>query len=50
VQGVGVLADIARELVEIMRRDVRTDWTVRGAYEDIVLMGILRSDQPKLPA
>ncbi len=28
-QGVGVLADIARELVAIMRRDVRTDWTVR---------------------
>jgi type I restriction enzyme R subunit len=23
------LADIARELVAIMRRDVRTDWTVR---------------------
>lgn len=28
-QGVGVLADIARELVQVMRRDVRTDWTVR---------------------
>ena len=27
--GEGVLADIARELVAIMRRDVRTDWTVR---------------------
>ncbi|KGM13573.1 type I restriction endonuclease subunit R [Cellulomonas bogoriensis] len=29
VQGEGVLADIARELVGIMRRDVKTDWTVR---------------------
>jgi type I restriction enzyme R subunit len=29
VQGEGVLAAIARELVEVMRRDVRTDWTVR---------------------
>ncbi|MGG5171410.1 type I restriction endonuclease subunit R [Pseudarthrobacter sp. J1738] len=29
VQGEGILADIARELVEVMRRDVRTDWTVR---------------------
>jgi type I restriction enzyme R subunit len=29
VQGIGVLADIARELVAVMRRDVRTDWTVR---------------------
>ena len=29
VQGEGVLATIARELVAIMRRDVKTDWTVR---------------------
>ncbi|WP_396667357.1 type I restriction endonuclease subunit R [Microbacterium sp. R86528] len=29
VQGDGVLAQIARELVAVMRRDVRTDWTVR---------------------
>ena len=29
VQGDGKLADIARGLVEVMRRDVRTDWTVR---------------------
>ncbi len=29
VQGEGVLAQIARELVGIMRRDVKTDWTVR---------------------
>lgn len=29
VQGDDVLAQIARELVSIMRRDVRTDWTVR---------------------
>lgn len=29
VMGDGVLADIARELVAVMRRDVRTDWTVR---------------------
>lgn len=29
VQGEGVLANIARELVAIMRRDVKTDWTVR---------------------
>lgn len=28
-QGDDVLAQIARELVAIMRRDVRTDWTVR---------------------
>jgi type I restriction enzyme, R subunit len=29
VQGEEVLAQIARELVEVMRRDVKTDWTVR---------------------
>jgi len=29
VQGVDILAQIARELVAVMRRDVRTDWTVR---------------------
>lgn len=29
VQGEGVLAQIARELVAVIRRDVRTDWTVR---------------------
>jgi len=29
VQGRGVLAGIARELVAVMQRDVRTDWTVR---------------------
>jgi type I restriction enzyme R subunit len=29
IQGHGVLAEIARELVGVMRRDVRTDWTVR---------------------
>ncbi len=29
VQGDGVLAEIARQLVQVMRRDVRTDWTVR---------------------
>jgi len=29
LQGEGVLADIARELVAVMQRDVRTDWTVR---------------------
>ncbi|MFB0835714.1 type I restriction endonuclease subunit R [Arthrobacter halodurans] len=28
-QGEGILAEIARQLVTIMRRDVRTDWTVR---------------------
>lgn len=28
-QGTDVLAQIARELVAVMRRDVRTDWTVR---------------------
>jgi type I restriction enzyme R subunit len=28
-QGEDVLAEIARELVAVMRRDVRTDWTVR---------------------
>ncbi len=27
-QGEGVLAQIARDLVGVMRRDVRTDWTV----------------------
>ncbi|MDR6640129.1 hypothetical protein J2Y68_003796 [Paenarthrobacter nitroguajacolicus] len=26
IQGEGVLADIARELLSVMRRDVRTDW------------------------
>lgn len=25
----GILADIARELVAVMQRDIRTDWTVR---------------------
>ncbi|GAA4379588.1 type I restriction endonuclease subunit R [Agromyces bauzanensis] len=30
IQGESVLAEIARELVAIMRRDVRTDWTVRA--------------------
>lgn len=29
VQGPGKLAEIARQLVEVMRTDVRTDWTVR---------------------
>lgn len=29
VMGEGVLADIARELVTVMQRDIRTDWTVR---------------------
>jgi type I restriction enzyme R subunit len=29
LQGEGKLADIARGLVQVMRRDVRTDWTVR---------------------
>lgn len=29
LQGDSVLAQIARELVAVMRRDVRTDWTVR---------------------
>ena len=29
IQGEDTLAQIARELVAIMRRDVRTDWTVR---------------------
>ena len=30
VRGEDVLAQIARELVAVMRRDVRTDWTARG--------------------
>jgi type I restriction enzyme, R subunit len=29
VQGEVVLAQIARELVGVMRRDIKTDWTVR---------------------
>ena len=29
VQGDDVLAQIARDLVAVMRRDVKTDWTVR---------------------
>ena len=32
VQGEGILADIARELVSVMRRVVRTDWTVRDDF------------------
>ena len=28
-QGIGVLSQIARDLVAVMQRDVRTDWTVR---------------------
>jgi type I restriction enzyme, R subunit len=29
LQGEDILAEIARELVEVMRRDIKTDWTVR---------------------
>jgi type I restriction enzyme R subunit len=29
IQGDDVLAEIARELVEVMRRDIKLDWTVR---------------------
>ncbi|MGH8164804.1 MAG: type I restriction enzyme endonuclease domain-containing protein [Rhodanobacteraceae bacterium] len=29
VQGEDILAQIARELVSVLRRDMRTDWTVR---------------------
>lgn len=29
IQGPDVLAEIARELVAVMRRDIKTDWTVR---------------------
>jgi type I restriction enzyme R subunit len=29
VLGEGKLADIARDLVTVMQRDIRTDWTVR---------------------
>ena len=29
IQGEDVLAAIARELVAVMRRDIKTDWTVR---------------------
>ena len=29
IQGEGILAKIARDLVAVMRRDIRTDWTVR---------------------
>ena len=29
IQGEDVLAQIARELVAVMRRDIKTDWTVR---------------------
>lgn len=29
VQGEDILAQIARELVAVMRRDIKTDWTVR---------------------
>ena len=29
LQGEDVLAEIARELVGVMRRDIKTDWTVR---------------------
>lgn len=29
LQGEDVLAQIARDLVEVMRRDIKTDWTVR---------------------
>ena len=29
IQGEDVLAQIARELLEVMRRDIKTDWTVR---------------------
>lgn len=36
LQGTGTLAQIARELVQIMRRDVRTDWTVRDDVRDDV--------------
>lgn len=29
IQGEDVLAQMARELLEVMRRDIKTDWTVR---------------------
>ena len=29
LQGEEVLATIARDLVDVMRRDIKTDWTVR---------------------
>jgi len=29
LMGEGILADIARELVAVLQRDIRTDWTVR---------------------
>ena len=32
----GILVTIARQLVKVMRRDVRTDWTVR---DDVRLEG-----------
>jgi type I restriction enzyme R subunit len=41
-QGEDVLARIARELVEVMRRDIKTDWTVRDDVRAKVRSSIKR--------
>ena len=43
----GILANIARQLVEVMRRDVRTDWTVR---DDVRLEGAFGQKRNRLEA
>ena len=42
LQGDAVLAQIARELVKIMRRDIRTDWSVRAEVQSRVRAEIKR--------
>jgi type I restriction enzyme R subunit len=55
LQGEGVLANIARDLVKVMRRDVRTDWTVRDDVRArfrssikrlLIVNGYLPDEQP----
>ena len=50
VMGDGVFADTARELVAVMRRDIRTDWTVRDDVRAKLRTSITRpAGQARLP-
>ncbi len=42
LMGDAVLADIARELVDVMRRDIRTDWTVRADVRATLRVSVKR--------
>jgi type I restriction enzyme, R subunit len=49
LQGDDVLAQIARELVAVMRRDVKTDWTVRDDVRAKLRSSIKRLHVNKYP-